>query len=151
MTNIIPPHKRHQNVPASYVILKKGNKIILQRRCNTGFQDGNYGLISGHVEENESFTKALIREAKEEAGITLAPKDLEVAHVLHRKSYDSERVDVFFLAQSWQGELKNMEPHKCDDLSWFDLNEIPENTVDYICFVLEQIKNKVFYSEYGWE
>lgn len=151
MTEIIPPQKRHQNVPASYIVLMRGKRVMLQRRCNTGFEDGKYGLISGHVDKGETFTHALIREAAEEAGITLRSGDLDVAHVMHRKSCESERVDVFFVARSWQGEPKNMEPHKCDDMSWFNIDKLPNNTITYIKFALWQIKNKIFYSEYGWQ
>lgn len=138
-------------MPASYIVLMRDNKVMLQRRCNTGFEDGNYGLISGHVDKGETFTKALIREVSEEAGITLRPDDLHVVHVMHRKSCNSERVDVFFVARSWQGEPKNMEPHKCDDMSWFDMENLPDNTIAYIKFALDQIKNKIFYSEHGWQ
>jgi len=106
--------KRFKLVPSSYLVLIKNNKILLLRRINTGFQDGKYGLVAGHVEKNEGFTKAMIREAKEEANIVLNSKDLEVAHVLNRsekKNKDveiKERIDVFFIAKKWQGEIKNM-------------------------------------------
>jgi len=45
----------------------------------------------------------------------------------------------------------NKECHKCDDLSWFDLDDLPENILPYLNQVLNGIKNKVFYSEYDWE
>ncbi len=144
--------ERYKNIPASYLILMKNDEILLQRRCNTGYKDGEYGIPSGHVEKGESFTKALIREIKEEIGITLKPQNLEVIHVMHRKSeMEEERIDTFFIAHKWKNEIQNMEPHKCDDLSWFPLNNLPDNTINYIRFVFKQIKNKIFYSEYGWE
>ncbi len=145
--------KRHQNIPASYLTLIKGNKILLLRRYNTGYEDGNYSMIAGHVDPGETFTQCIIREAEEEAGILLKPKDLEVVHVMHRNSGTSEnneRVDVFFIAEKWDGEITNKEPHKCDDLSWFDLDNIPENIIPYIKQVIEGIRNKIYYSEYGW-
>ncbi len=121
--------KRHQNTSASYLALFKDNKILLLRRFNTGYEDGNYSMVAGHVDSGETFTQCIIREAKEEAGITLRPEDLRVAHVMHRNSEEdeySERVDVFFVAERWGGEITNKEPHKCDDLSWFDLDNIPK-------------------------
>lgn len=142
--------ERHQNVPASYLVLIKDNKILLQRRFNTGYEDGKYSMVAGHVDEGENFTEAIIREAKEEAGVELKAEDLKVVHVMHRKSIDSERVDVFFIADKWGGEIKNREPHKCDDLSWFDLNDIPQNAIPYIKQAVDCIKNKIFYSEQGW-
>ena len=121
---------------------------------NTGYEDGNYSVIAGHVEPGESFTQCIIREAHEEAGITLAPEDLEVVHVMHRDSKQSsvnQRVDVFYTAKKWEGEITNMEPEKCDDLSWFDLNQLPSNIIPYIRKVIENIQASVFYSEDGWE
>ncbi|KKT86389.1 MAG: NUDIX hydrolase, partial [Microgenomates group bacterium GW2011_GWA1_Microgenomates_45_10] len=64
---------RHRIIPASYVILQRENKILLQRRYNTGYEDGNYSFVSGHVEQGESYINAIIREAKEEAGVELKP------------------------------------------------------------------------------
>src|SRR3990167_3417995 len=103
--------KYHQNIPASYLFLLKYKKVLLLKRCNTGYEDGNYSMIAGHVEEGETFTDAIIREAYEEANIRLKAEDLKVVHVMHRKSIDSERVDVFFAADKWDGSIENKEFH----------------------------------------
>jgi len=71
---------------AVYIILIKGEKVLLSRRFNTGWMDGKYSLISGHIDGNESISKAMIREAKEEIGIKIIKKDLIPITVLHRKS-----------------------------------------------------------------
>jgi ADP-ribose pyrophosphatase YjhB (NUDIX family) len=151
------PKERHKIVPASYLFLLKNNKILLQRRFNTGYEDGKYSLVAGHVDKGETFTKALIRETKEEAGIILRENDLKVAYVMHRNSQEglvvalNERIDIFFVAEKWEGEIENKEPHKCDDLSWFDLDNLPKNVIPYVKRAIDCIKNKIFYSEYGWE
>ncbi len=144
--------ERHKIVPASYLVLIRDNKILLLRRFNTGYEDGKYSMIAGHVDRGETFTQCLIREAEEEAGIVLKPEDLKVIHVMQRNSgteENNERVDVFFVVEKWSGVPKNKEPHKCDDFSWFDLNEIPDNTIPYIRQAIDCIKNKIFYSEHG--
>ena len=145
--------ERHQNIPASYLVLIKDNKVLLQRRFNTGYQDGKYSMVAGHVDKRETFTEAIIRETKEEAGIELKSENLKVAHVMHRNSgteENNERVDVFFVADKWDGEIENKEPHKCDDLSWFELDNLPDNAIPYIKQAIDCIKNKIFYSEHGW-
>ena len=145
--------ERHKIIPASYLVLIKEDKILLSRRFNTGYQDGKYSLVAGHVDKGETFTQCLVREAKEEANISVKPEDLKVVHVMQRDSKaekNNERVDVFFLAEKWDGAPANKEPHKCDDLSWFDLEEIPENTIPYIKQAIDCIKNKIFYSEHGF-
>ncbi|MGL4539936.1 MAG: NUDIX domain-containing protein [Candidatus Rhabdochlamydia sp.] len=69
-----------------YLIVKKKNAILLSLRQNTGYYDGSYGLVSGHVEEEESAINALIREAKEEAGIQLFSSQIKPIHIMHRKN-----------------------------------------------------------------
>lgn len=144
--------ERFKITPACYLVLVNDNKILLLRRCNTGYEDGKYSVVAGHLEGNESFKQAMVREAKEEANIDLKPEDLNVIHVMHRSTVDNdnERIDVFLSANKWDGEIKNLEPDKCDDLKWFDLDQIPENVIPYIGSALECIKNKVFYSEFGF-
>jgi len=145
--------ERHKIVPASYLVLIKNGKILLQRRFNTGYEDGKYSMVAGHVDKGETFTQCLIREVKEEAGIMLSSDDLKVVHVMHRNSgteENNERVDVFFVAENWDGEIENKEPNKCDDLSWFDLNNLPENIIPYVKQAIDCIKDKIFYSEHGW-
>jgi len=144
----------HKIIPAAYLIPIKDNKILLLRRANTWYEDWNYSMIAWKVDSGETFTKCIIREWKEEAWITLKPEDLTVAHIMHRNPWletDNQRIDTYFISEKREWEITNMEPHKCDDLSWFDLNNLPENTIPYIKKVLENINNKIFYSEYWWK
>jgi len=144
--------ERHKIVPASYLVLMKDDKILLLRRFNTGYQDGKYSMVAGHVDKGETFTQCLVRETQEEAGIVIKPEDLRVVHVMQRDSgteENNDRIDIFFTAEKWDGVPENKEPHKCDDLSWFDSDNIPENTIPYIRQAIDCIKNKVFYSEHG--
>lgn len=142
---------RFKLVPAAYLILKKDDEILLLRRSNTGYEDGNYSFIAGHLDGDETFRQAIIREAKEEADIVIEPEDLEIVHTMHRKkATDAERIDFFFLATKWKGEPKNMEPNKCDELKWFNINVLPSNTIPCIRQAIESFKNKRVYSEFGW-
>ena len=84
---------------ACYLILLKANQTLLSRRYNTGYEDGNYSLVAGHVEADETVLEALVREAEEEAGIRVEPEDLEFVSVLHRHT-GGRRIylDFFFKA-----------------------------------------------------
>ena len=145
--------KRHSNIPASYMMLLKDNKILLLRRFNTGYEDGSYSLPAGHVDEGENFTMCVIRETKEEIGVLIKPEDVKVVHIMHRDSgthENNERIDVFFIARKWQGKIINKEPTKCDNLEWFDVDNLPENVIPYIKQAIKGMKNKKYYSECGW-
>lgn len=142
---------RSSNVPAAYLVPIRDGRVLLLKRKNTGFHDGEYGFIAGHVEDRESFSQAVIREAREESGLILRHEDIKAAHTMHRNSDDAVRVDVFFTASRWEGEPANLEPEKCADLSWFPLGALPGNTIPYIRRTLERILKGVHYSEEGWE
>ncbi|MBU0660875.1 NUDIX domain-containing protein [Patescibacteria group bacterium] len=144
----------HKNIPASYLILMKDNQVLLLRRFNTGYGDGNYSLPAGHVDPGETFTQCIMREGLEEIGVTIHQQQLSLSHIMHRNNpmkKNDERIDAFFIAKKWEGEIENKEPHKCDDLSWFSLDDLPENILPYVKKVLGYINQGVFYSEFGWE
>ena len=139
--------ERFKIIPAVYLILVKDNKILLSRRYNTGYFDGDYSFPAGHLDGNETLKQAMLREAKEEIDVLLDPADLELVHTMNRRIPDNERVDFFFTAKKWQGEPKIMELDKCDDLSWFELNSLPKNTVPYIRQAIDSFLNNMIYSE----
>ena len=110
-----------------------------------------YSLPAGHMDGNESVAEATAREAKEEIGITLNPKDLKVIQVIHRFSPSNkiprEYIDFFLTATIWQGEIKNCEPEKCDEVCWYLLNKLPKNILPYVKNTLKNFERGVFFSE----
>ncbi len=136
---------------AVYLILLRGNKILLSRRFNTGWMDGKYSLIAGHLDGNESVSQAMLREAKEEAGITIKKNDLIPATVIHRRYPGQEYIDFFFVTEKWVGDPKIMEPNKCDDMSWYSLGNLPKNLLPYIKEAIHNYQNKISFSENGWD
>jgi 8-oxo-dGTP diphosphatase len=138
-------------VGSSYLVLELDGKLLLLKRKNTGFEDGNWGLVSGHIDGNETARQAMVREALEESGLYLSVDDLELVHVMHRKGARDERIDFFFRSSRWSGHPVNKEPDKCEELKWFTKDELPENTINYIRQALECIMRGQKYSEFGWD
>lgn len=135
---------------ASYVLVRKAGKIAFVLRSNTNWMDNHYGLPSGKIEKDESFSTGAIREALEEIGITIKPKDLRFTHVMHRNE-GLDWVDVYFEAMKWQGTPHNAEPHIHSELAWLDPKHLPDNVIPSVKFALEQIIAGKTYSEYGWK
>ena len=136
---------------AVHLFLLRGSRILLLRRYNTGYEDGNYSVVAGHIDGGEHIYDAMIREAREEAGIDIALSDLQAVQVMHRRKGNEERIDYFFCCEKWHGEIKNAEPNKCDELLWADINNLPLNTVDYVG---EAVKNYLAgkqFTIYGWK
>ena len=76
------------------LLRQRGGKqeILLHRRHNTGYMDGQWDIAgSGHVEGNETAREALARECAEELGIHVRPEDTEFAHVCHRLGKEGDR------------------------------------------------------------
>ena len=148
--------ERFKIVPASYLVLILEGRVLLSRRFQTGYEDGKYSLVAGHLDGGETFREAMVREAKEETAIDVLPEDMRVVHMMHRYcSADNdplvrERIDAFVTAERWGGIPKIMEPEKCDDLRWCPLEDLPENTIPYVRVALEHIRDGVTYSEFGF-
>ena len=134
---------------AVHLFLVQHGRILLLRRQNTGYEDGNYSVVAGHIDGGEEIKDAMIREAREEAGINIRRSDLEVVEVMHLKS-DREYISFFLAASTWAGEITNTEPDKCDDLRWFDLSDLPNNTIPYIKRAIENYRNRVWFDAVGW-
>jgi len=142
--------ERFKITPAVYLVLIRNNSILLLRRFNTGLHDGEYDFPAGHVDSGETFSEAVFREVKEEVGIDIEPKDLELIHVIHKKQSDQKRIEIYFRINNWKSEPKIMEPNKCDDLKWFSLDELPKNFMPHSRQALKCILGGIIYSEFGW-
>jgi 8-oxo-dGTP diphosphatase len=134
---------------AVHLLLCDGDALLMIRRLNTGYHDGDYSVVAGHIEPGETPRQAMRREAREEIGINLDEDDLDFAHVMYRrKPNDTTRVDFFFQCNRWTGDITNAEPHKCDDLTWRLPDDRPINTIPYITAALAHIGKGFPFSEF---
>lgn len=141
--------ERFKLISAIHLFLIRDGNVLLLRRFNTGYEDGNYSVPAGHLDGGEQVKSAAIREALEECGIDISPEDLEVVGVMHRRAND-ERIDFFLVTTNWTGEITNAEPHKCDDLSWHPMDHLPTNVILYVKHALENYRQGIWFSEFGW-
>lgn len=137
-------------VPAAYVLFLRQaapgsarREILLQLRQGTGYMDDHWATaVAGHVEQGESVFDAARREAIEEVDV----RDLELAPLcaMHRTGRTGlpvdERVDYFLAATSWSGTPRIVEPHKCADLRWFPLDDLPQPVVPHELTVIEAVR-----------
>jgi 8-oxo-dGTP diphosphatase len=141
--------ERFQLCAAVHLFLMRGDETLLLRRFNTGYEDGNYGVIAGHLDGDEEVIAAALREAREEAGIVIAPEDVAVVGVMHRKEAD-EYINFFLVASRWTGTIANWEPDKCDALAWFPLDDLPANVVPYVRRALGNYRCGRWFDSCGW-
>lgn len=125
------------------------NQVLLIRRFNTGFADGQYSVPAGHLDGGETVIAAAVREAFEEVGVQLQADCLHFSQVMHRLDGE-ERVDFFVQVSQWDGEPVNAEPDKCDEIRWVNVEDLPENIVPYIRQALQNHRNGIRFDEFGW-
>jgi 8-oxo-dGTP diphosphatase len=118
---------------AVHLLLARGDEVLLLRRYNTGYEDGNFSVPAGHLDGNETVIEAMVRETREEIGVGLEPEHVGIVQVMHRFA-EEERIDYFLAADTWTGEISIREPEKCDLLRWCSVDALPENMVPYVSY-----------------
>lgn len=140
---------RFRACAAVCLVLKRENEILISLRQNTGYRDGEWGLVSGHVEEGEGIIDAIIRETKEEADIEVERNDLKVVHVIYSRDVrdDFSYINFFVTCEKYSGEIRNAEPYKCGGLRFCKYNKLPINTVDMVKIALKNIEKGILFTE----
>lgn len=133
-----------------HLLFFRDDQVLLLRRFNTGYEDGNYSVPAGHLDGGEPVRVAAIREAEEEIGLQIDIENIAFAYVMHRREGD-ERVDFFVQIKAWDGEPFNAEPNKCDELRWCDVDALPENTIPYVRQAIQNFRDGVAFEEFGWK
>ena len=122
-------------------------KILMHRRQNTGYQDGKLDIAaSGHVDDGETATAALIRECKEEIGIDVQINALKFVHLSHRIS-GRIYYDIYFSVDNFTGEPSIMEPEKCSELIWCNIDKLPDDVIECRKLVINECRKMNQYSE----
>jgi 8-oxo-dGTP diphosphatase len=132
------------------ILLDSVGRTLFGLRHGTGLMDGMYHLPAGHLEAGESVVQAVIREAREELGVTINPEHVEFAHIMH-SPVTGGRASFFFCVRKWKGIPANREPGKCLELRWFPVDKLPEAMISYCRAAFEQIATGNPFSVCGWE
>lgn len=129
------------------LILINDNKVLLMRRCNTGYMDGMYALVSGHVEARENLKQAIIRETNEEIGIRIDLNKVDYVTMIRDGNDNEDYINFFLVTNEYSGVPSICEPNKCDDLKWFDLDNLPDNMIPADRRALNNYFDKKYFDE----
>ena len=134
--------------PSVYGVILNENKVLLMKRQNTCFRNGFYSFPGGRVDNLEHPSLAIIREMEEEVNLSLNEDNIEFMLAQHRISGEYACMDFFFLIKNVNlDEIKINEPDKCSELEWFDIDNLPDNTINHIKESLQSYKNNETYKE----
>jgi 8-oxo-dGTP pyrophosphatase MutT (NUDIX family) len=113
---------------AAGAIIYKDRKILLQKRGD----NGTWAIHGGCLELGETVEETVIRELREEIGIT--PINLrfykvfsgEEMHCICSSGDEVYYVNIIFLCDEFEGELKQ-DDDEVVELKWFDVDNLPIN------------------------
>ncbi len=108
------------------VIGERDGKVLMGLRKSKTHGDNTWQFPGGHLEYGESFEECAKREVKEETNLDV--DDLEVVGITNDyfKEIDKHYVTVFVKAKKVSGELKNIEPKKCERWEWIEKEKVKE-------------------------
>ena len=123
---------RTENVELTVLcLIEDGDRLLLQNRIKEDWQ--GYTLPGGHVEPGESFVDAVIREMKEETGLTVIEPRLVGVKQFPIK--DGRYVVLLFKAEKWSGELVSSAEGQMEWIAYSSLSEV--NTVNDLADLLK--------------
>lgn len=102
-------------------IINDQDELLIQQRLSTTnkFPD-MWGATAGGVRTGESSLEGIIREAKEELGITLTPDELEFIGSTRR---DFDYVEVWICQKNIPLEEINIDKEEVQDVKWVSIDE----------------------------
>jgi len=123
MENLI---KNKKPLGSVSVVVMKDEKILLGKRKGS-HGAGDYAAPGGKLDWQESFEDCAKRELMEEVGVEI--QNIRFLRVLNYKFYEKHFVDVGLIADWKSGEPKILEPEKCEEWGWYDLDNLPSPLV----------------------
>ena len=106
------------------VIIIKDQKILLGKRKNS-HGEGAWCCPGGHLEFGETWEQCAIRETMEETGIKI--KNIRFGTTTN-DIFEKEQkhyITICMIADFESGEVKVMEPEKCEQWEWFEWDNLP--------------------------
>jgi len=127
---------RTENVELTVLcLIQDGNRILLQNRIKKDWQ--GYTLPGGHVEPEESFVDAVIREMKEETGLDILKPRL--VGIKQFPIEDGRYIVLLFKTESFSGQVVSSDE---GEMEWVECDRLSEiNTVDDLDDLLRVFNN----------
>lgn len=141
-------NKKRPSVGIGVILQNDKNEVLMKLRQGSHGAD-EWGLPGGYIEFGETIFEAAKRELKEETDLDI--DKLELVGVVDEMKYietDGKHCVAIGIKGKYNGEEpKIMEPNKCLEWRWFDLNNLPDNLFESTKLVLRNYKANIIYQE----
>jgi 8-oxo-dGTP diphosphatase len=111
-------------VTSGGVLVQRGRILLGHRRSDRHYYPDTWDIFGGHCEHGESPEQALVRELRQELGVT--PQRFEHIGVFEEprsQAYGLAQHHVF-LVRAWTGVPENLDPAEHDAIGWFTSAEL---------------------------
>jgi 8-oxo-dGTP diphosphatase len=116
---------------AAGLLCCQGRLLLGKRSVRRLAYPGVWDLPGGHVEPGETAEQALVRELREELGVTAI--QLREWVVLRAPAMGDETAHTLrmhlFLVTRWDGKPRNLQPDEHDAVAWFTLDDAAKLTL----------------------
>jgi len=114
--------KKRPRVGVGVVVVQNGQVLLGKRKGSHGA--GMWSLSGGHLEFGESVEECAKRELEEETG--LKALDIRVGPWTNDIiDEDKHYITLFAFVRRFEGEVRLLEPEKCEGWHWFDVKSLP--------------------------
>lgn len=113
----------HPRVGIAVFVVRNKKFLMLKRKGSHG--EGTWSVPGGHLEFGESFEDTARREVLEETGLQISEASFCGLTNDYFKDEDKHYVTIWMFATSASGEPQILEPEKCTDMGWSDLDTLP--------------------------
>lgn len=120
------PGKDYIGVGLGAIILnEKGEVLLMKRGKKCKNEIGAWALIGGALDFGETLRDGIVREVKEETGLTVEVTKQFPAHDHILPDENQHWVGNVFVTRLISGTPKITEPEKCEEIGWFSLTNLP--------------------------
>ena len=109
---------------------EKGEILLQQRGIKSRDENGLFEDVGGKVDSTDKdFKSAIIREMKEEIGNSAEIEINDSIGIYHCEKKDINWIFVIYFGKYIKGEIKVMEPDKCQGYKFFSYQEAIDSEV----------------------
>lgn len=124
----------------------QGN-VVMQIRDPKRYRWSGYALPGGHIEPHEGLVESVIREVKEETGLTI--NDPQLVGMKHWYKEDERYLVFLYRASDYVGDIHSTDE---GEIKWIPRKELPKLDLAYDMLNLlrvfeEDDLNELFYRE----
>lgn len=124
-------------------LLQDGNRLLLQNSPKENWK--GYTFPGGHVEPGESFVDAVVREMKEETGLTVI--DPRVVGIKQFPIENGRYIVLLFKATEYSGDVVSSDE---GEMEWIDIDKLSGINVVEDFFDLLKVMNDPVLNEFQY-